>query len=210
VVSLGRLSSWLFHTASALDANRNGAVSYAEPHGRNSPEVLIFVARTLRDVAGPGAAICEKCVQLCCDDIFSPILSCHGQHRSSEGQGLDRFASGRTLSVMSAPLFDFNRKAIAAELSSAANGTYLVNLETAETDGPSSVETFAPVRSGHPAIEAIAKRLDLPYSQGMDIPVEVIVPAVENELKSHGCQLARDHHPAKSEVLARWTWPPLT
>jgi hypothetical protein len=115
----------------------------------------------------------------------------------------------RRLTAVSTPLFDFNREAIAAELSSAPNGTYLVKLEMAWTVRPPSVETFAPIHSGHPAIEAMAKRQDFPYSLGMDIPVEVMIPAVENELKSHGCQIVVEDHPTKSEVLARWTWPPL-
>ena len=83
-----------------------------------------------------------------------------------------------------------------------------MRLEIAWTDQPPSVETFEPVRSEHPVIEATAQRLGLPYSPGMDIPVEVVIPAVAGELKSHGCQLVRDE-PEKSEVLARWTWPPL-
>ena len=107
------------------------------------------------------------------------------------------------------PLFAFNREAIAAELSSSTNDEYLVNLEIAWTDRPPSVPTFVPVHSGHPGIEAAALRLGLPYSQGMDIPVDAMIMAVEDELKSHGCQLKRDDDPAKYEVLARWTWPPL-
>ena len=67
-----------------------------------------------------------------------------------------------------------------------------------------------PVHSGHPAIEAAAAKLGLPYAQGMEIPVDVVILAVENELKSHGCQIERDNDPTKYEVLARWTWPPLT
>jgi hypothetical protein len=108
------------------------------------------------------------------------------------------------------PLFDFDREAIAAELSSSANDEYLLNLEVAWTDRPPSVETFVPVHSGHPAIEAAAAKLGLPYAQGMEIPVDVVILAVENELKSHGCQIERDNDPTKYEVLARWTWPPLT
>ena len=107
------------------------------------------------------------------------------------------------------PLFDFDREAIAAELSSSTNDEYLLNLEVAWTDRPPSVPTFVPVHSGHPAIEAAAAKLGLPYSQGMEIPVDVVIMAVENELKSLGCQLERDDDPAKQEVLARWTWPPL-
>jgi hypothetical protein len=107
------------------------------------------------------------------------------------------------------PLFDFDREAIAAELSSSTNDEYLLNLEVAWTDRPPSVPTFVPVHSGHPAIEAATAKLGLPYSQGMEIPVDVVIMAVENELKSLGCQLERDDDPAKQEVLARWTWRPL-
>jgi hypothetical protein len=114
------------------------------------------------------------------------------------------------LATVPPPLFDFNREAIAAELSSSDNGEYLVNLEVAWTDRPPTVQGFVPVHSGHPAIEAAAVTLGLPYSPGMDIPVDVVITAVEEELKSLGCQLERDDDPAKYEVLARWTWPPLT
>jgi hypothetical protein len=107
------------------------------------------------------------------------------------------------------PLFAFNRDAIAAELSSSANDEYLLNLQVAWTDRPPTVEGFVPVHSGHPAMETAAARLGLPFSEGMDVPVDVVIVAVEEELRSHGCQLKRDDDPNKYEVLARWTWPPL-
>lgn len=40
------------------------------------------------------------------------------------------------------PLFAFNPKAIAAELSSSTNNEYLVNLQVAWTDRPPSVPTL--------------------------------------------------------------------
>jgi hypothetical protein len=115
----------------------------------------------------------------------------------------------RSLALVT-PLFAFNREAIAAELSSAPNDEYLVNLEVAWTERPPTVPGFVPVHSAHPAIEAAAVKLGLPYSEGMEIPVDVVILAVENELKGHGCQFERDDNPTKHEVLARWTWPPLT
>ena len=43
-----------------------------------------------------------------------------------------------------------------------------------------------------------------------EVPVEVVIEAVECELKSHGCRFARDTEIVKPEILARWTWPRLT
>jgi hypothetical protein len=62
---------------------------------------------------------------------------------------------------------------------------------------------FVPVHSEHPALEEAARSLGIPYERDMEIPVEVAVKAVETEL-------GRSDDPPAFEVLARWTWPPLT
>ena len=49
-----------------------------------------------------------------------------------------------------------------------------------------------------------------PLRTGYGDPVEIAIRAVETELRRHGCQLERSDDPPAFEVLARWTWPPLT
>lgn len=110
---------------------------------------------------------------------------------------------------MSEPLFPFNPEAIAAELSSSTNGEYLLNFQVPWVGRPPAVEGFVPVHRDHPAIGAAAESLGVPFSPGVEIPVDVVILAVESELKRYGCQFERDDDPTKYEVLARWTWPPL-
>jgi hypothetical protein len=107
------------------------------------------------------------------------------------------------------PLFAFNREATAAELSSSTNSEYLVNL-IVESDEPPAVPGFVPIHFGHPALEEAAVSIGVPYEAGMDVPVDVMITAVENELKRNGCQVVRDDDPQPFEVLARWTWPAST
>jgi hypothetical protein len=107
-------------------------------------------------------------------------------------------------------LFEFNREAIAAELSTATNDEYVLKLAFPPTEGRPGQERFVTVDARHPAIEDVSARLKLPFQRDEDIPVDVAIVAVENELKSHGCQVSRDDDPEAFEALARWTWPPLT
>jgi hypothetical protein len=108
-------------------------------------------------------------------------------------------------------LFDFNRNAIAAELSSSTDDEYLVYLDGPWTASEPPIPGFVTVRSEHPALEQAARRIDIPFERGMaEVPVEVVIEAVEHELKAHGCRLAEDAEIVTPEILARWTWPALT
>jgi hypothetical protein len=110
---------------------------------------------------------------------------------------------------VSLPLFIFKRDAIAAELSSLKDNTFLVQLYIRSADGlpvrpevvilsPEAFEDFA-----------ISPAAGLTYEEGMEIPDAVAIMAVEDELERNGCQLRRDPNPVRT-VQARWTWPPLT
>ena len=117
----------------------------------------------------------------------------------------------RRFSDMPDALFDFNRNAIAAELSSSTDDAYLVYLDGPWTAGEPPVPGFVTVRPEHPALERAARRIDIPFEPGMaEVPVEVVIEAVECELKSQAAGLQRDTEIVKPEILARWTWPRLT
>jgi hypothetical protein len=108
-------------------------------------------------------------------------------------------------------LFAFNRNAIAAELSSSTDDEYLIYLDGPWTAREPPVPGFVTVQSGHPALEQAARRIDIPFERGMaEVPVEVVIEAVEHELKAHGCRLQPDADIVAPEILARWTWPALT
>ncbi len=107
--------------------------------------------------------------------------------------------------------FDFNRNAVAAEPSSSTDDEYLVSLDGPWTAGQPPVPGFVTVRSEHPALGEAARRIDIPFERGMaELPVEVVIEAVEHELREHGCGLVQDDDIVAPEVLARWTWPALT
>ena len=69
------------------------------------------------------------------------------------------------------PLFDFDREAIAAELSSSTNDEYLLNLEVAWTDRPPSVPTFVPVHSVHPASRLLPRNSVFPIRKAWRFPL---------------------------------------
>jgi hypothetical protein len=144
----------------------------------------------------------------------SSVAQCDAASRSPLALPVESRLQGgsSSLGLAAVPdsLFAFNPKAVAAELSSATNDEYLVHLEVAWTGDVPPVPDFVPVHSGHPALEEAARSLGIPYERDMEIPVEVAIKAVETELERQGCQLERSDNPPAFEVLARWTWPPLT